>query len=107
MFSWMKKLHRTLVHSSSNQQSESDQDIPDKKGEPLSKDIKVNFEKMQDIFANSSDAVIRRFEVGSDVKIGAFIVYIDGLVDREIVQLSLMKPLMVDINPTTVGCKFN
>ena len=55
------------------------------------------------MFSNASDIVIRQFEIGTNMRIKAFIVYIDGLVDKEIVQLNLMKPLMIDINIAMKG----
>ena len=64
----------------------------------MSGDLEVNLKKIKETFANASDIVIRQFEIGSDVRIDAFIVYVDGLVDKEIVQISLMKPLMIDMH---------
>ena len=96
MFCWMKKLYRLIIASNTKQTPE--QSSSKKKDDPLSGDLKVNLKKIKETFANASDIVIRQFEIGSDVRIVAFIVYVDGLVDKEIVQISLMKPLMLDMH---------
>jgi hypothetical protein len=96
MFCWMKKLYRLIIASNTKQTPE--QSSSKKKDDPLSGDLKVNLKKIKETFANASDIVIRQFEIGSDVRIDAFIVYVDGLVDKEIVQISLMKPLMIDMH---------
>jgi len=35
------------------------------------------------------------------VRIKAFIAFIDGLVDKEIIQLNLLKPLMIEMHSQT------
>lgn len=67
---------------------------------PISPNIEKNLEKIKDAFADASDVVIREFEIGTYEKIKASIVCIDGLVDKDVVQTNLMKPLMIDMRLT-------
>lgn len=105
MFHWMKKLHRFIM--SPNPEQSPEQNASEKQSSLLSGNIEVNFEKMKAVFANASDVVIRQFEIGADIRIKAFIVYIDGLIDKEVVQISLMKPLMIDIHLSKTDHNFN
>jgi len=58
---------------------------------PLSKSLEENLKALQDV-AESNDFVIRRFVFGK--RIHAAIVYIDGLIDKELVNENVLKPLM-------------
>ncbi|NLZ53395.1 MAG: spore germination protein, partial [Thermoanaerobacteraceae bacterium] len=104
LFKWLKKLHRILISSSLKQTLE--QNTPQKQN-PLSSDLRENLAKIKEVFSNASDIVIRQFEIGSQIRIKAFIVYVDGLVDREFVQMNLMKPLMIDMHLSKVDDEFN
>jgi len=41
------------------------------------------------------------------VRIKAFIAFIDGLVDKEIIQLNLLKPLMIEMHSSNADDEFN
>ena len=73
----------------------------------MSNNLQVNLEKMKEIFANASDVVIRPFQIGSHERVKAFIVYVDGLIDKEVVQIGLMKPLMIDMRLAITNDTFN
>ena len=105
MFSWMKKIYKNLMSQKSKHDSEDT--ISVEKCNDLSGNIEVNLKKMKETFANASDVVIRQFEIGADICLKAFIIYIDGLIDKEVVQISLMKPLMVDIHLSETNRNFN
>ena len=105
MFSWMKKIYKNLMSQKSKHDSEDT--ISAEKCNDLSGNIEVNLKKMKETFANASDVVIRQFEIGADICLKAFIIYIDGLIDKEVVQISLMKPLMIDIHLSETNRNFN
>lgn len=102
MFKWLKKLHKIFFISSTLKQT-LEESAQNKTMNPLSSNLQINQAKIKEVFSNASDIVIRQFEIGTNMRIKAFIVYIDGLVDKEIVQLNLMKPLMIDINIAMKG----
>lgn len=62
----------------------------------LSKNIDENYEKFQAFLKESTDAVFRKFELGHS-EIGCALVCIDGLVDKEVIHNSIMKPIMSGI----------
>lgn len=70
------------------------------KGEPLSSNIQVNLERIEGIFTGAHDVVIREFQIGTHERTRAFLVFIDGLVDRTAVHESIMRPLMLDLRRT-------
>ena len=54
---------------------------------------------------NSNDVIIREFYIGGDVDAAAAIVYIDGLVDNDILNDDVIKPLMYDVRRDAVPIK--
>jgi len=105
LIKWLKKIYRMLT--SSRLKNSLEQDTTEKIQVPLSTNLEENLEKIKNVFSNASDFVIRQFEIGSQVKIKAFIAYIDGLVDKEIIQLNLLKPLMIDFRFSQSHDDFN
>lgn len=105
LLKWLKKLHRNLISCTLKQTLE--QITSETALNPLSSNLQENLTKIKEVFSNASDIVIRQFEIGSHVRIKAFIVYVDGLVDREFVQMNLMKPLMIDMHLSKVDDEFN
>ncbi len=77
-------------------QDKTTQDKTSKDTQPLSKDLKVNLNSIKAVFENCSDIVIREFKIGVEQQIEAFLVMVDGLVDKIAVNESLMKSLMLD-----------
>lgn len=105
MLKWLRKLNRYFT--SSNLKQKSNHSTSEKTETPLSSNIEENLLKIKDTFSNASDIVIREFEISTRVPIKAFIVYIDGLVDKDFVQMNLMKPLMIDINLSKADDEFD
>ena len=64
--------------------------------QPLSKDLKINLDTLKTVFEDASDIVIREFKIGTEQKIEAFLIMIDGLVDSMAVDDGLLKALMLD-----------
>lgn len=104
MFKWLNKIKRILISTAPKQNLES---VPEKNKTSISTNLQENLVKIQDVFANASDLVIRQFEIGSRVRIKAFIAFIDGLVDKEIIQLNLLKPLMIEMHSSNADDEFN
>lgn len=65
--------------------------------EPLNGDLEQNFHQLELLLHGCSDGVIKEFEFGSESKTRGLIVYFDGLVNRTIVELSILKPLLIDL----------
>ena len=63
----------------------------------LSKDVNENYKKFQAFLEESTDAVFRKFRLGRS-GIACALVYIDGLVDKKVVQGMILKPMMFEIS---------
>lgn len=61
----------------------------------ISDNININKENLKEIFNNTSDLVLYEFETLCNEK--ALIVYIDGIIDKAILNEDLLKPLMKDL----------
>lgn len=61
----------------------------------ISKDLQENKSKIKELFNNSSDLVLYEFQTLADD--GAMVVYINGFVDKEALNESILQPLMRDL----------
>lgn len=66
----------------------------------VSPDLESNLKVIREVFAGTSDLIIREFYIGSEKSIKAFVAMIAGLVNEVSVNENLMKPLLYlkDIN---------
>lgn len=65
----------------------------------LSLSIAENLQRIHQVFEESADVAIREFNIGTEDRTHAFIVFINGLVDQTAVNLNLINPLMnLDLN---------
>lgn len=63
----------------------------------LSKRVEENYKKFQAFLKESSDAVFRKFKLGRS-RIDCALVYIDGLTDQNVIQDSILRPMMFEIS---------
>ncbi|MDI3480572.1 MAG: spore germination protein [Tepidanaerobacteraceae bacterium] len=61
----------------------------------VSKSLQKNLNYVNTVMKNCQDAIVRPFKIGKKPGIPAFVVFLDGLVDRELLEKSVMIPLMV------------
>lgn len=99
----MKKLFRKTVKVS--QKEDEFHDEENKLVLPLSKKLDENIERLEEVFHDCGDLVKRKFPIGQDRKIWMYIAYIDLLVDRGIIEKSILEHLIVHVRgvPPTVG----
>lgn len=73
-------------------------DNPEKKTleKKLSKKLKENIHLVEDIIGFSDDLVIRKFTLGNRLGIEAALIFIDGLIDKQIINESILKPLLIE-----------
>ncbi len=74
------------------------EDKKDSKKLKINKDIKVSLEYMKKVYSvpKNGDMVVREFEiVFRDKMVPAFLMYFDGLADRNLINESVLKPLML------------
>lgn len=67
----------------------------DLKDYALEKDIGKNEQNYRTIFRKCSDVVIRPFKLGTNCEVKALLVYVDGLIDKSLVNNFLMRSVML------------
>ncbi|WP_230868197.1 spore germination protein [Iocasia frigidifontis] len=73
-------------------------DRPQKKAKEkeLSSNIEKNINLLKDIIGFSDDVVFRFFRLGNKLGIKAIIIFIDGLVDKQTINESILQPLLIE-----------
>ncbi len=93
----MRYLLRKLKFLLSMQGKAEQEDEDDLKlREKLSPHLKNNLETIQVLFGNSCDITMREFNFGSKSQVHAALVFIDGLVDKRVINESIVRPLIYD-----------
>ena len=64
----------------------------------LTTQLKKNIEELTNILGTSTDIVLREFVLGQNQDLKACLLFIDGLVNKTIINDHIIKPLMYDIN---------
>jgi spore germination protein KA len=62
------------------------------------RNLDQNIEVIHRILGQSDDLIVRRFRIGKNKKVDSAIVYIDGLVNSELINEYVMKSLMIDLD---------
>ena len=62
----------------------------------VSKKISVNKERLLEIFNGSSDLVVYEFETNSGIR--AMICYIEGFIDKDLLDRDVLKPLILNLD---------
>lgn len=60
------------------------------------KNLKENLKLIEDIIGFSDDIVIRKFQLGNKLGIKAALIFVDGLVDKQVINESILKPLLIE-----------
>lgn len=95
MFQYFKKVFRHLKSQNINQfQEEAFAERPEF---VLSSDITQNLTKFQEILGNSNDIIIREILFGQEPQVRGIVMFVDGLVDKATLNMSIIKPLMYDL----------
>jgi spore germination protein KA len=63
-------------------------------GESLSADLSLSINQISDRLGSSPDIVIRYFKINAKKKIQAAVIFIDGLVDKQVINNHILRPLM-------------
>lgn len=69
---------------------------PESEMKELSLSLTTNLSVLKKRFQGSADIVFREFKVGFDPNKSALLIYIDGLVMTELINTTILKPLMFD-----------
>jgi spore germination protein len=100
LYSWLKHIKDNKKEKQQKEESEQNQPIKSGKSNKenfkvnIFPDIKSNIENFKKMFGDTSDFTTREFKIGKQNHRGA-IIFIDGLVDKNLIQEILMKNLQL------------
>ncbi|MFB0920856.1 MAG: spore germination protein [Oscillospiraceae bacterium] len=106
MFNYIQKVirYRRMMSAGTKDSPEAQEESADE----FSEELEQNLQLVRNIIVESNDLVVRRFVIAKRVK--AAIIYIDGMVDKALVNETLLKPLMyhseMDVPPETVDIEY-
>jgi spore germination protein KA len=93
----VKKIRLRRV-SNSNNENKRDQDIASL---ALSRNLEDNLNNIRNILGQGSDVIIHKIKIGSHESLDAAIIYIDGLIERDLVNQDILRPLMFHVQKVT------
>ena len=94
MRNYAEKFKKTENNNQNNKQTNN---------ELLKTSLKENINKVKHALGESSDLVTREFKAGENGQIIIGVFYTDGLVDKTLVQDSILEPLMFEIRKTSLN----
>jgi len=100
MLKQWKQMLKKIFYKSSSQPVPNDRD---KENKPVSDRLDKNIELFKAVFDRCSDVIIREFDAGLTPPVKAAIVYVDGLVNKEMLTNDLLKALMYDASGVHTG----
>lgn len=88
-----RKLHfrKALKHNSKKVTGQNSSPIY------LSKSLDINLQKIREALGQSSDVIIRDMKIDTNSNVDAAVIYIDGLVDRDLLNHDILQPLMFNL----------
>lgn len=63
----------------------------------LAKNLEENLQILREALGQSSDVIIRDMKINSNSNVAAAVIYIDGLVDRDLLNRDILQPLMFNL----------
>ncbi|MBN4069763.1 MAG: spore germination protein [Alkaliphilus sp.] len=66
----------------------------------MNKNLETNIETFKEILKDCKDIVYRKIEIGKDIKLNAAIIYLDGMIDRNLVNEYVLTHLMLTCRMT-------
>ena len=94
----MKILRRWVGNKLSKERWEDKfHDADNKVTLPLSKDLEENIKNLELLFKDCGDFVSRKFPVGIHKEVNMYVAYIDFMIDRRIIEESLLEQLMLQV----------
>lgn len=94
----MNKIKKWLGDKLNKKQWEDEfHDADNKVTIPLSKDLEENINNLEILFKDCGDFVRRKFPIGINKELNMFIGYIDLMIDRRIIEESLLEQLILQV----------
>lgn len=95
MFSYLSK--KVRLWQNQHLKNEKNQNPTSKFSESkISSSLKENLDSIKEVLGASDDLVVREFAFGHKGQVRAALLFIDGMVDRSLINENIIKPLMYD-----------
>ncbi len=85
------------------QNQDDEQPLSTSSGDEIRPELEMNLAYLREQLGRSPDVIIRRFTLGGPGKIGATLVFIDGLTDKTIINQDILRPLMIEKEKTRLN----
>jgi spore germination protein KA len=100
MFGIYNKMKKIFKPRKSPQNSQSIKDVKRNEPNPLSSNLEENMKHVKAIFDRCSDIIMRDFKISAKEPIRAFIVYMDGMIDKDLTSNNILQALQ--LNPSLI-----
>lgn len=94
----LRKLNEKNLHKEQGPDSSEDQ--------LLTSSLDENIDILRNVLGESPDIIIRKFSFGQEPRYDAAVIYVDGMVNKTIINNSIIKPLMYDLHFINPDRKF-
>lgn len=98
MFSYIsKKLRFSKLKKENDKKNGSSIDV-----NPILSVLDDNVKNIREILCNSEDIIFCEFSLGHNIKKKGLLIYVDGMTDRNMLQINVLQPLMDNIKPSEI-----
>lgn len=98
----MNKLRSAMVNKNRPRQSAGKRMV-----QHLSANLDENIKVLREVFNNCSDVIFREFFIGTPAQVKGLVVFIEGLVEKNLLNDNLMKALMFDLPTLPIAGQIN
>ncbi|MCM8709510.1 spore germination protein [Clostridium sp. SYSU_GA19001] len=96
------KLFNVLFGGNSTQSNTAENNTLNKQSIPLNTNLKDSMQYILNTLGNSYDVSVRIFVVGKNIKIKMGVIYVEGLVDKAVIQHFILESLMLETKKTSI-----
>ncbi|MCX7747839.1 MAG: spore germination protein [Clostridia bacterium] len=101
----IRKIKYYSLQQSNSIENNKKNSLEDNKLDEIPKSINDLTNKLEAALNQSSDFNMRKIAVGREKPVNILIAFIDGLVNKELVNADILRPLMLETNSVEIRCK--
>lgn len=94
MFRWLSRKVKFITHQKKEESTTDGQRRKQPESQKVSTRLNKNFTYMKAQFGENYDIIYRSFRVGKQIHYQAFLMAVDGMVEKTTINLNIIKPLM-------------
>jgi spore germination protein len=99
--SLLHKIFKRLFHQKKNAANNKSPQFQSSRASTISRTLSVNLTRIKNDFRNTDDLVIREFDIGTDKRTQAALIYLEGMVNTDILVNQVLKSSMLEIRQVT------